>query len=339
MPIDGKEDLIDASSATITDVTPDTGSTTSSVVEGGDKDRADLLSVVRDAVQSKQPEAASPAAKDAKPEAQAEGAEKPTQDQPDPALENLPFSAHPRWKQVVTERRTALAERDQARQELEGLKPDAERYQNVQKFLDTHGVTAEEAAEGIQIQALLKTDPVKAWEVLRPIAEKAAMAAGVILPAEIQERVRAGEMSAAAASELSKATATARAAEEARRRDLERIENERTAQLSATLQSSATAWAEREAKLDPTFASKQDALVDAVRSLQAQEGVPRTPEGVVEQLKRAKARVDGWMKAAAPPAAPSRKDPVLMSGGVNASTPQAKPRTAMEAVRIGLGLN
>lgn len=338
MQIDGK-DLADASSATAApDVTPDTGSTTSSVVEGGDKSQADLLSVVRDAVQNKQPEAASPAAKDAKPEAEAEGAEKSTQEQPDPAQENLPFSAHPRWKQVVTERRTALTERDQARQELEALKPDAERYRNVQTFLDTHGVTAQEAAEGIQIQALLKTDPVKAWEMLRPIAEKAAMAAGVILPAEIRQRVDAGEMSPAAAAELAKATATARTAEEARRRDQERIENERMAQLSATLQSSATAWAEREAKLDPSFASKQDALVDAVRSLQVQEGVPRTPEGVVDQLKRAKARVDGWMKPAAP-AAPQRKDPVLMSGGVNASTPQAKPRNAMEAVRAGLGMN
>ena len=114
---------------------------------------ADLLSVARDAIDKSrtQDQAASPA--ESEVDGQTTG-EEPPKEQDNENYSDVPFNKHPRFQQLLRQANT--------------YKQDATRYQNVQNFLDTNGLSAEEAADGMLIMGLMKTDPVEAWKRLKP---------------------------------------------------------------------------------------------------------------------------------------------------------------------------
>jgi sialic acid synthase SpsE len=81
--------------------------------------------------------------------AQAEPAASPVSEAEQDA--KVPFHDHPRWKQVLEERKT-LRERAAA------LAPLAERMQNVETFMQQNGLAAEEAARGRRRSLYIVTD-------------------------------------------------------------------------------------------------------------------------------------------------------------------------------------
>lgn len=250
-------------------------------------------------------------------------------EQGDEEFRDVPFHKHPRFQQLVTERNS--------------YKADAERHHNVQTFLDNNGLSSEEAADALISFALAKTDPVKAWATVKPWVQELLIAAGEVLPDDLRSRVEKGELTLDAANEISRAQAASRSAE--RRQtfaDKQRERNDAKAKSTA-LVNTANKWEADRKRLDPNFGAKQIPLRKEIAYLQSIEGVPNTPEGVSDQLKRAYKAVNDSFRAspASPkPGAASQQQPPArrpaikpVMGGQHSGSAADAPKNTLDIIR------
>jgi hypothetical protein len=305
----------------VTDLAPleDVTEADSSTPQGATEDST--LSIVRDVVENKkdQSEAASPA------EGQ-EAGEKPgdqdnTKKEPDNEnYSDVPFNKHPRFQELL--RKTKV------------YKEDATRYQHVQTFMDENGISAEEAADGFVIMGLIKTNPQEAWKRMKPIVQQVLIAAGEVLPEDLQQRVQKGELSPDAAYEVSRSRATVQSVETGRSFQEQQSQRRQHIELANSLVNAASTWeADRRAK-DPNFEAKLVPLQKELAWIQSQEGKPRTAEGVQDQLKRAYAAVVPPTPAA--PARPSAAQRPPQRPNMSAQisgTATPKPQSTLDIIR------
>lgn len=284
-----------------------------------DETPKDTLSVVRDVVAAGQ--GAAPEGSGSSPEG--EDATVATTDEKTADDENytdVPFHKHPRFQHLLREKKAAEI--------------DAVRYRNVEGFLERSNLDAAEAADGLEIMGLAKTDPVTAWERIKPWVEKIAVAAGVIMPADLQDKVQQGLMTREAAIEVSRARAQVQSVQT--REQLQRQQAERRAHEDGrqAIFNAASSWeADRQAK-DPNFAAKMPALQRELAYLHATEGRPNTPHGVKEQCDRAYAAVNAAFRPSAPTPQAARKPAVRpVTGGQVAGTAAAEPKSTLDIIR------
>jgi len=280
------------------------------------------LDVVQDVVGERKPEAGS------SPEGQKEGAEaSPTADQvakkpDDENYSDVPFHKHPRFQQLLGEKKS--------------FQEDATRYRNVQGFLNKSGVSADEAAGALETVALIKTDPHKAWEVIKPIVQKLLVDIGEVLPEDLKGRVASGELTQEAAQEISRHRGEAAAVKAGRTFEQQQREQEQQQSHAKSLYDAATAWeADKQAK-DPNFAAKQESLQKELLWLHRSEGKADTPEKVRDQLNRAWLAVAGTAArrpaAAAPPVGQARQQQRQPAASASNNQP-ARERTTLDIIR------
>jgi hypothetical protein len=156
-----------------------------------DETEADTLSVVRDVVEARE-EAPAEAAPSAEGEEGTEG-DAPAGEQDDVDYTDVPFNQHPRFKQLLAK--------------AKANEQDAGRYKNVETFLEQVNITSEEAADVMVIAGLAKTNPVEAWKRVQPWVQTLLVAAGEVLPQDLQQRVDKNELTRDVALELSRTRA------------------------------------------------------------------------------------------------------------------------------------
>lgn len=318
-PDSSENQTLDAAEAASTDVVEDSANSSDAHLEG-DNDEG-LLAVVRDAVNKSKPaEAASPADEDsddpntaeASDETQAGEAETESDNE---SFSDVPFHNHPRFKQLI-------AQRDQ-------FKGDAEQYQKVQAFLDQNSLNPEEAAEGLTLMALMKHSPQEAWKRLKPRIQQLLVEAGEVLPNDLTERVRRGELTREAALEMSRLRATQDSSKRLREHEDTVRQREQQNQAVMGLRTAAADWETRMRGTDADFDAKLEALQKEVIWLQRRDGVPRDPEGVQRQLQAAYQAVNKTLSASQ--VRKPEKRPV--TGGRVAGTPRAEPKSMLDLVR------
>jgi hypothetical protein len=236
-------------------------------------------SIVRDVVE-KAAKAQDAAASSAEVETKVDGQATPEGDRDPDDYTDVPFHKHPRFQQVISNLRAAKAD-------VERLKPSAERYEKVQTFLQTNGLSEVEGANALLIFGLAKTDPVSAWKEVRQWVQDLAIAAGELLPDDLQQRVAANEITRETAFELSRARAGQKSIENKVKFDeTQRAKQDKEA-LNATLMGSASEWeADRKVK-DPNFGGKMPLLTAKLAEIHAAEGKAKTKEDVLRQLNEA----------------------------------------------------
>jgi hypothetical protein len=274
-----------------------------------------LLSVVRDVVSESrgQADAASPAEG-----AESEGTEQQEQKkQDDEDYSDVPFHKHPRFQQLL--------------RKSKAFEQDAVRYQNVVGFLDQAGLTDAEAADGLTIMGLAKTDPAEAWNQIKPWVQNLLRAAGEVLPDDLQQRVQSGEMSREAAQELSRATARAQSMQAAQSFREQQAQQRQQTEAVNSLRNTAQSWVQDRFTKDPNFATKETAVMKEVLFLQQTDGKPNTPEGVKAQLDKAYRAVNAALKPA--PVAPQRQAIRPVTGGKVAGNQQPAATTTLDIIR------
>lgn len=308
-------DMDDGRTAEIGAVPADAGS--SAATDDTASEDSELLSVVRDAVKAEpEPDALADAASSAAGE---EGTI-PNGDDKEPDNDDwsdVPFHKHPRFQQLLREHHT--------------YKVDAERYQNVQNFLDQAGLSGDETAFGLQVMALAKTDAQKAWQEIRPWLQDLLIAAGEALPDDLKSRVSTGELTREAAAEISRARAATKSMEA--KQQLEQLNAQRRGQRETgdAVNNAVNSWVADRQKRDPNFDAKQTPLMKEVLFLQSTQGKPTTPEGVRKQLDEAYKSVNAEFKApAAAPVKPAIK-PVV--GGTVAGDQQPNTQSTLDIIR------
>lgn len=307
--IDGIADMDDVkpTAAENTDVsnateTPQAVEPVASSVTNDVDAESDLLKVVRDVV-GDQTLGAAPSAENATAETSAAEDAPATAEAPED-YSDVPFGKHPRFKQLLTERNA--------------FKKDAVLYQNVESFLSNAGLASDEAANGLQVMALAKTNPAAAWQQIQPWVQSLLVAAGEVLTPDLNEMVQTGQMTLAAAQEVSRSRASVKASEYRTTFDQQRQEQRQQQDLQTSIISTVNDWeADRVAK-DPNFAGKYEALQREVYFLQRQEGFPQTAQAVKAQLDKAYAAVN----VTAPMPQPVQQ-------------PRSAPRPAVSPVRTG----
>lgn len=239
-----------------------------------DEGQFDLLSVVRDAAQ---PDPASSAdetesGSDSTDPASTTDTQGTSTEPDNENFSDVPFNAHPRFRKLVQERNQ--------------LRGDAEQYRQVQAFLNEHGLTERDASSALQLHALMKTDPHKAWEQLRPMAKDLLDRIGEVLPQDIQARVQRGEITRETGLEISRLRAK-QSTSEAAQAHRQEIETQRQQQEAVrAVQSAVGAW-EQAKQSDPDYAALSDDMQREVLWLHRAEGVPSTPEAARAQLDKA----------------------------------------------------
>jgi len=249
-------------------------------------------------------------------------AEKAEGQQPpdDEDFTDVPFHKHPRFQKLVQQRNTY---REGHRQ-----------FETVQNYLRDNGLTGQDAADALRIQALLKSDPQKAWAELKPVVQKLLVSAGEVLPQDLQEQVRNGHMTKAAALEVSRARATQTGYSQREEQTAQRQQEQQRAQHAASLQQAAASW-EMSMRANPQneFDAKQEALTKEILYLQRLEGIPSDAAGVQTMLQKAWGNV---AKATAKPAPRPAKSPVV-GGRAAGGNQQLAPKSILEIVENGGG--
>lgn len=296
----------------IEDLGDDAGSSTAA-----DETQKDTLSVVRDVVAAGEED--KPEEPGSSPEGEEEAVEATASTTDDENYTDVPFHKHPRFQHLLREKKAAEV--------------DATRYRNVESFLERSNLAADEAADGLEIMGLAKTDPVSAWERIKPWVEKVAIAAGVIMPSDLQQKVQAGQMTREAAIEVSRARAQVQSSQTRQQLQDQQAQRRQQTEAQQAIAGAATSWeADRQAK-DPNFEAKLPALQRELAYLHATEGKPNTPQGVKEQCERAYKAVNAAFRPPAP-AQPARKPAVRpVTGGQVAGSTAAEPGSTLDIIR------
>lgn len=244
------------------------------------------------------------------------------------SFKNEPFAKHPRFRQLLKQKRELKAQCEQ-------LRGSAQRYDNVQNFLNKNEINAEEAASALIIAGQIKSNPAKAWELLQPIVTTLLQQTGQIIPADLQQRVQAGELQSEMASEMSRLRAQAENAQRAQAAERQRATVQRAHNQATMLATTADQWAEERRQRDPHFAAKEPVLKDAVAGIIMAEGRPSTREGVLSVLKRAYETTNARFT---PPAAPQqrpaqRTSRVALSSTNTSGSAGAATRSTMDIIK------
>lgn len=296
----------------------------SSVAPTDETESEGALSVVRDVVDAsrKAQEDAAASSAEGKPGAAEGDAETPQTD--DENYSDVPFHKHPRFQHLLRAKKAAEI--------------DAIAYRNVTAYLESNGLTSEEASEVIEIRALMRNDPEKAWELLKPHVTELLTAIGEIVPDDIAARVHNGEISRETALELAKARAKGTTLEERQKRDTERRKAEDERRRVDSLRNAAISWAEDRAAKDPLFAEKHELVMRELAWLQTKDGKPDTPDGVRAQLKKAYDAVNASYvpKTATRPAPKKPMKPVTQSGSTD-TTAAPEPKSTLDLIQQEVG--
>jgi hypothetical protein len=168
-----------------------------------------------------------------------------------PEDEKLDFHKHPRFQELITEKNAI-------RQEVEQLKPLAQRAKILDDFVQTNGISQQQLTNALEYTRLINSDPLKAYELLKPIYNQLATYAGDVLPADLQAEVAAATLSPERAREL----ATARARNQYGDWQGQNRSQSEIQRNEQQIQGSIDGWAASTMKTDADFRPKANGGVD-----------------------------------------------------------------------------
>lgn len=238
-----------------------------------------------------------------------------------------PFHKHPRWQEMVRDR-------DSLKEKVDALTPRAEDYGKIEQFMQHNELTVQDVAEGLQVVALMKNDPVRARAVLAERMQRLDQFTGDRLPDDLQAEVNEGVISEGRAKELAQLRSqtdfvTKRSerqqqkSEEARRQDEAR-------QVIQDQQSAVRKWEADIQKTDPDYKRIQRFVTKELRLL-VQQAPPMNTEQAVALAKQAYETVKGELRAVMPEKPAVSRGPNSQQSGSSQQTGQ-EPASFMDAI-------
>jgi hypothetical protein len=320
--------------------TPDTGTgqeatptlndstASSSPADAKDAKKESLLDVVKTAFDAKDPANSSTAKAQPQPAPgqpnDAPGKDSLAQKDGSEAQSDVPFHNHPRWKAMIAER--------------ESLKPAAEQYGKITTFMKTNGLSPQEMAEGLHVMALMKTNPVAAYQQLQGYIQNLARFTGDVLPPELKAKVDEGLTDPETAKRLAQLEAErefsyARQLEIQQRQQAEQeaFARQQAFDNSQQMVSAVMQWEQAEKAKDPDWAQKYEMVQDRVKALLAQQPASN-PSDAIKIAQRALADVNARLRPLAGRTMPLRTPASSLSSA--SATPA--PRSLADLVRMGL---
>lgn len=224
--------------------------------------------------------------------------------------------------------------------EIESLKPKAEEFEKISRFVSQAGLTNEDVGFLLQVGALARSQPDKALEHLLPFVQQLQQQAGEVLPADLAERVRLGYITEQDARELSKARSREQlATKRADQSETQRREAEAASERQKTVDSTIAAsekWESTQASKDPDWHLKRNEVAEkvelAIYKEQTKRGDPKyfpNRDEIVKMSNAALDEINKRFKSRGPK--PAEIIPVNPGGAPPRTTP--KPTSMLDVVR------
>lgn len=295
----------------------------------------DMLSAVKAALKSKSDKPPASDTPDSKSEPEADESAKDgdkAADESDELTEEELARLKPKTKKRIDNLLTERAERDKA---IEELKPKAEQFERVVRFVQEAGLVPDEVNQLFDIGKNLKSDPRKAYDQIKPVYDKLQRMFGDVLPDDLQDQVNKGLMTAPNAKALAAARTDAavagQQAERMRAQQDETRQRESQAAHVTEVRTKVSEWESSQEKSDPDWKLKQPHVMRAIKVALLERGTPPTPAEAVVIANKALSDINAEFKALAP-----RKREVKPVTDVSSNRSSAKPSSALEAARAGL---
>ena len=234
----------------------------------------------------------------------------------------LPFHNHPRFKQVIKERK-------EAKEQLELARKDQDEYKKITSYLEANNLSADEAAQGFQIMAMMKSSPTDALKALEPYMNSLKEATGQTLSNDIREKVDQGYMDEDIGKELSMAKAENEHLKKMNQSQSQQQQQEKQRQNINQLANAVTEWENKIAQTDPDYSRIEKEVNDRVRVKVLDAGTPQTQEQALKIAQEAYDEVKGRHI--------TTKNPIkTTSGGKLGGTPMPEPKNLMDVVEMAL---
>jgi hypothetical protein len=299
-----------------------------------------LLDAVKAAIEEKKPEEAPAKADEAQPEEKpAENPEAKAEGDKEADDKLLPFHNHPRFKQVISERKDAIKRAEAAErriaEEYEPLKADAGHYQSIVGYMGSNNLSMTEVNTGFEIMATMKNDPLRCLELLRPYYQHLQQFAGEILPDDLAGKVESGDVEEAiarqAAAHRHQAEFERQKRAEVEQRQSHDQQRQAQEQAAGQIMGALTQWEAQVKSSDPDYAKKEDFVIAELKAVHLSRP-PRSAQEAVANAKAAYEKVNGRLAAMRP--APTPAVPVSSASSITGAREQ--PKSALEAAKQGL---
>lgn len=245
-----------------------------------------------------------------------------------------------RIRRLVEVRKAAEAEVEPLRQEIETMKPKAERLDELTGYMRQHEITPDHLNNALGLTAMINRGNYReALPVLERLINDVRMRAGEVLPDDLQQRVNLGYITEADAKALHQAKTAEKQTADQAKKEREKVETERAQrEVNAVVDTAVTTadtWHQEQATTDPDWNLKRD-LVTQRMELEllrvGPKGYPRTKQAVRDLLDRVKKDVEAGIKNFQP--TPKAITPIHGNGASPRSA--AKPSSMFDAVEQGL---
>lgn len=310
-----------------------------------DTDRQGLLAAVQDVVKATpDPIVGEPRPEDAASQPPADGTPSPSPGtpqaqptQPDPLAQDPTDAELSSYKPDTRKRiEQLLAQRTEARQALDRVKPDLDAFAQFKAYQTAHQLENDDINLLLATGAALRRGDFQTFLAgVMPYVEVAQQAMGQLLPADLQGQVDSGQLPIETAREIS-----------VNRINQARLQTEATAyrqnaeltgqqMLGQQIYSAVAGWETQVKQRDPDWALKSDIVERFSQSLVQQRGQPTSPQQAVAMAQEAYEEANRVVARMRPQPAATRSQPsgVHQSTG-NGAAPQ--PRNLMEAAILGL---
>lgn len=231
-----------------------------------------------------------------------------------------------------------LSQRNNARRELDALKPDADGYRAIRTYMDENNLADNDVANLFRFGAHLRAGRFdEAFAIAAPFMKVILEGTGRAIPEDLRGRVDTGEMSEDAAKQVARERYARVLAEQKVQRSEQNVQQVQTQVHAEAVRSATAAWEANIRATDLDFDLKAEPMKRFAVALVAERGLPKTPAEAVEYAQRAYDDATEFLRKARP--APKSSRPAPSPGVSNPrSAPVTNPASLQDAILAGLTL-
>ncbi len=249
----------------------------------------------------------------------------------------LPFAKHKRFQEVLSKAK----ERDAFEQQAKSNSEKAKQWEYHQRFVEQHDIAQEDIAVVMNALAYAKTDPEKARQLLEPLVQSLQEVNPNVLPNDLQQQVKEGEISEAMAKRLWAAECKNRVGQ----RSGTSAARKQQIALAESLQSTVSTWEANTRKANPGFMPSKTGGVGLFEITSrnfsyhlANANEPHTPALYLRCLEQAYKEARALLSTAKKPA-PTRKVPNTRMSVPGNKSKEHNPDAEIAAVAKKYGMN
>ena len=224
--------------------------------------------------------------------------------------------------------------------ERNAYRVEAEVTQTLRNFLVTNDIAREDFQLTLDLAAAMRRGDFKAFlEGVGPYVQLATQAMGITLPPDLEQQVRAKQLTFDAAAQVSRDRYARALAEQRATRATQVMGNQQSAaqtqHLQQSIESTVASWENGIRATDPDYGRKEETVRQFLWAVVNEQGVPTSPDHALAIAKEAYARANRTFQQFAPQRQATRAVPSSVNNRA-ASGARSEPKSMMEAAELGL---